>query len=256
VFRSVVSMSNPFYASPRLPLDTASRPPPARPAQHLQQDLAALPQPRKYYVWYLASRGANEDLWHPPQGVHDLLRAWYHVKSADWPGNRPVPLKARTATEMARMPAYYVMDLDKTVAETMAEVMPAPAQAAACRWMSEADLNVYSTEYTCTGFQGGLNLYRVLMDARYDSLDRAFAARRIEVPALFIGGAKDWGVRQTPGAFEGMGRACTRLLGAHLVEGAGHSIPEEQPAEVNRLLLSFLERTATPGGGRPRREPV
>jgi pimeloyl-ACP methyl ester carboxylesterase len=36
---------------------------------------------------------------------------------------------------------------------------------------------------------------------------------------------------------------CTRMLGAHLVEGAGHWVQQEQPAEVNRLLLKFLRET-------------
>jgi pimeloyl-ACP methyl ester carboxylesterase len=34
--------------------------------------------------------------------------------------------------------------------------------------------------------------------------------------------------------------ACTRMLGVHLVEGAGHWVQQEQPGEVSRLLLQFL----------------
>lgn len=68
--------------------------------------------------------------------------------------------------------------------------------------------------------------------------------RKIERPACFIGGARDWGVRQSPDAFESMKReACTDLRSVHLVDGAGHSVPEEQPREVNRLLLEFLTKT-------------
>jgi pimeloyl-ACP methyl ester carboxylesterase len=241
VFRSVVSMSNPFYESPKLPLDTADHPRASLPRADLEKDLAALPRPRKYYVWYYATRAANEDMWHAPQGVHDLLRAWYHFKSADWKGNRPFALKARTAAEMAKMPTYYVMDLDKGVAETMAAAMPSSEEIAACRWMTEPDLAVYATEYTRTGFQGGLNLYRIVM-GQYDLLDDAFAGRKIDVPALYIGGAQDWGVRQSPGAFERMSQACTQLRGIHLIDGAGHSIPEEQPQAVNGLLLAFLKQ--------------
>ena len=46
---------------------------------------------------------------HAPQGLHAFFRAYYHYKSADWKGNRPHPLKARTAEEMAQIPTYYVM---------------------------------------------------------------------------------------------------------------------------------------------------
>jgi len=34
--------------------------------------------------------------------------------------------------------------------------------------------------------------------------------------------------------------ACTGMVGCHLVDGAGHWVQQEQPAEVNRLLLAFL----------------
>ena len=118
--------------------------------------------------------------------------------------------------------------------------MPTKEQIAEMHWMTEADLQVYSTEFTRTGFQGGLNPYRFLTVPEYSTELNFLAGRKIEVPACFIGGASDWGVRQSPGAFEAMHDACTNLLGIHLVNGAGHSIPEEQPDQVNQLLMDFL----------------
>jgi pimeloyl-ACP methyl ester carboxylesterase len=38
--------------------------------------------------------------------------------------------------------------------------------------------------------------------------------------------------------------ACTRMIGCHLVDGAGHWVQQEQPAEVSRLLLAFLRAGA------------
>jgi pimeloyl-ACP methyl ester carboxylesterase len=243
VFRSVVMMSTPFGGSPTLPLNTANTPRTPIPDGDIQQELATLSPPRKHYWWYSATRSANENMWHAQQGVHDLLRAMYHFKSADWTGNKPFALKSWSASELAKMPAYYVMDLDKGIAETMAAEMPSEAQIAACHWMTEADLRVYSTEYIRTGFQGGLNSYRVLTNAKYSGELQSFSGRTIDVPSCFIGGASDWGVRQSPGAFEAMRQgACTRLLAVHLVDGAGHSIPEEQSEQVNRLLIGFLRR--------------
>jgi pimeloyl-ACP methyl ester carboxylesterase len=138
------------------------------------------------------------------------------------------------------MPAYYVMDLDKGIAETVAVEMPSKAQIAACRWMTEADLRVYSTEYLRTGFQGGLNSYRIFGSS--GELN-TFSGRTIDVPACYLAGGSEWGPYQTPGALEAMQHgACTRLLGVHLVEGAGHSLAEEQPEKVNRLLVEFLGR--------------
>jgi pimeloyl-ACP methyl ester carboxylesterase len=228
VFQSVVLVSTPF-----------GRPRKAVAGIDIDRDLAALPRPRKHYSSHWATRGANEDMWHAPQGVHDLLSALYHFKSADWKGNKPFPLKSWAATELAKMPEYYVMDLDKTTAQTMAAVMPSQAQIAACKWMSEKDLEVYSAEYLRTGFQGGLDYYRGDLTA--------FAGRRtIDVPACYIAGASEWGVYQTPGAFEAMQHgACARLLGVHLVKNAGHSVVEEQPEQVNRLLIDFLKQAQT-----------
>jgi pimeloyl-ACP methyl ester carboxylesterase len=105
-------------------------------------------------------------------------------------------------------------------------------------WHAAQDLQVYSAEYSRTGFQGGLNLYRIF-DV-YGDLN-AFAGRTIDVPSCYIAGASEWGVYQSPGAFEAMQHgACTQLLGVHLVEGAGHSLAEEQPQRVNQLLIDFF----------------
>jgi pimeloyl-ACP methyl ester carboxylesterase len=246
VFQSVVLMSTPFGGPSTLPLNSANiqRTPVAD--VDIQKALAALPHSRQHYWWYSATRGANENMWHARQGVHDLLRAMYYNKSADWPGNKPFALKAWTASELAKMPTYYIMDRDQGIAETMAAHMPTPAQIAACRWLTEEDLQVYSTEYARTGFQGGLNSYRILIDSRFDSDLNSFSGRTIDVPAMFIGGARDWGVYQLPGAFEKMQRgACTRLLGVHLIQGAGHWMAEEQPSQLNQLLIDFLHRAAT-----------
>jgi pimeloyl-ACP methyl ester carboxylesterase len=42
--------------------------------------------------------------------------------------------------------------------------------------------------------------------------------------------------------------ACTRMLGCHLVSGAGHWVQQEQPDQVSDLLLDFL-RTADRNAG-------
>ncbi len=38
--------------------------------------------------------------------------------------------------------------------------------------------------------------------------------------------------------------ACTRMLGCHLLDGAGHWVQQEQPEAVSELLLSFLRQQA------------
>jgi hypothetical protein len=108
----------------------------------------------------LLTREANADMHRAPQGVHDFLRAYYHHKSADWKANTPYPLKSWSAGEIAKLPTYYVMDLAKDMAATVAEEMPSAADIAANKWLPDSELAFYSAEYARTGFQGGLQWYR------------------------------------------------------------------------------------------------
>jgi pimeloyl-ACP methyl ester carboxylesterase len=248
VFRAVALLSAPFAGSPA-PVSSSGEPTTAGAIvsvdDPIYDDLARLTPPRKHYQKYFATREANDDMWHPPQGLHAFLRAYYHMKSADWKQNQPFPLKTWTAAELMQLPAYYVMELDKGMAETVAPHMPSSTEIAACKWLPDADLKVYSDEYGRTGFQGGLQGYRIRFTRAYTQELQTFAGRTIDVPSLFIGGKSDWGVYQRTGALEAMQKsACTRLLGVHLLDGAGHWVQQEQGAEVSRLLVEFLSRAA------------
>jgi pimeloyl-ACP methyl ester carboxylesterase len=240
IFRSVALMSAPFGGVPALPFDT-DRAPPAPAGESIHAALAALDRPRKHYQWYYSTREANADMLHAPQGLHAFLRAYYHHKSADWADNKPYPLAGWTAAELAKLPTYYIMDCDRTMPETVAAVMPSAAAIAANTWLPDSELAVYAQEYGRTGFQGGLQWYRIRTDGRYAAELEVFAGRTIDVPSVFIAGRSDWGVYQVPGSVERMqGTACTRMLGCHLIDGAGHWVQQERPAEVVTFLLQFL----------------
>jgi pimeloyl-ACP methyl ester carboxylesterase len=246
IFRSVTIMSSPFEGPPQVPFNTANgAPPPPRAItdDELDAELAKLHPPRKYYQNYQRTRGANENMLHAPQGLHDFFRAYYFSKSADNKQNSPHPLKARTAEEMAQIPAYYVMEKDKGMAETAAAYMPSAEYIAKCKWLTEADVDVYASEYSRTGFNGALQGYRVRRGSNPKSLAemQTFSGRAIDVPSQFIAGKSDWGTYQTPGAAEKMRTtACTKMTGFHLVDGAGHWVQQEQPEAVTRLLLQFV----------------
>ena len=240
VFTSVALMSAPFGGTSSLLFDTADNPPQQRsPGYNLTVELANLPRPRKHYQRYYTTREANENMWHPPQGLQAFIRGYYHYKSADWTDNKPFRLASRTAAEMAQMPTYYIMDLADGMAETVAKNMPTAAQIAANTWLPDNELQVYVEEYGRTGFQGGLNHYRSGgLGAQEQQL---FAGRTIDQPSLFIAGASDWGSYQSPGALERMqNEACTDMRAVHMVEGAGHWVQQEQPEATSRLLIEFL----------------
>ncbi|MBE0619854.1 MAG: alpha/beta fold hydrolase [Burkholderiales bacterium] len=250
VFRSVALMSAPFAGPPPLPFDTARDTAPRPAATGLADPgmnaaLAKLQPPRKHYQWYYSTREADADMHRCPQGVHAFLRAYYHCKSADWKQNNPRPLKSWSAAELAQLPTYYVMHLDQNMAQTVAPQMPSAVEIAACAWLPENELAVYSAEYGRTGFQGGLQWYRCATNAVFTCELQVFSGRSIDVPSCFVAGSSDWGTYQKPGDFEKMqSTACTRMLGCHLVDGAGHWVQQEQPRQVSELLLSFLRQQA------------
>ncbi|TAM58576.1 alpha/beta hydrolase [bacterium] len=249
VFPAVVLMSAPFPGSPEFPFNIAESESasvqPNTENQKLAAALAALDPPREYYQQYLSTPKANADMWHPPQGLHAFLRAFFHVKSADWAGNKPHPLKARTAAELAQMPTYYVMDLGKTMPQTVAPFLPTANEVAACKWLTEPELGVYTEEYDRTGFQGALQAYRVYSDPALNAELRLFSGKTIDVPSLFIGGKSDWGTYSAPGALDLMKtKATTRMGEIELIDGAGHWIQQEQPLRLSELLLAFIKEAS------------
>ena len=238
VFQSVALMSSPFGGPPS---GSSTNPLVAAPVRDMHQDLAQLERPRKHYQWYYSTPTANSDMWQCPQGVHAFLRAYYHVKSADWAANRPAPLLAWSAAELARMPTYYIMDAAQDMAQTVAPHMPGAEAVATNRWLTEDELRVYSDEFQRTGFQGGLNWYRSKTEPACDTNLRQYAGRGIDVPALFIAGASDWGVWQSPGAFERMqSTVCKRMHAVLLLPDAGHWVQQEQPEATASHLLDFF----------------
>ena len=158
VFRSVALMSAPFAGPPALPFDTL------RTSATARRRPTSTPRSRNWIARASTTNGtirrrpANADMWHCPQGVHAFLRAYYHHKSADWRQNRPFKLRGWIAEELAKMPTYYIMDLHEDMPATVAHEMPSAAEIAACRWLPDDELRVYSGEYQRTGFQGGLQL--------------------------------------------------------------------------------------------------
>ena len=242
VFTRMVLMSAPFEGSPAFPFNTDTSDIPAAAQPDIDADLAGLSRPRKHYQQYYSTRAANDDMCNYSDGIASFLRGYFHAKSADWSGNTPFPLNAWSAQDLAKMPTYYVMDLDATMAETAATFMPSAAQISACSWMNEADLAFYAQEFGRTGFQGGLNWYRCRFDAQLVAGLCLYSDLTIDVPSCFIAGANDWGVHQRPGALDVMRtRACTNMSATHLVAHAGHWIQQEQPDAVVELLHAFLK---------------
>lgn len=241
MFPAVALMSAPFAGVPRFPFNTDHGAASGAETTDIFEDLAKLERPRKHYHRYYSTREANKDMLECPQGVADFLRGYFHSKSADWAGNDPKRLDSWTASELAKMPTYYIMDLAADMAEIAANFMPSESEIAACRWLTDVEIQFYGDEFSRTGFQGGLQWYRCRFDPAMIAELKLYSGKTIDVPSCFIGGEKDWGVFQRPGSFEAMqGEACTRMSSAELVSGAGHWVQQERPDVVVQLLTEFL----------------
>lgn len=243
LFKSVVLMSHPYKGVKDIPFDTAHQSGGSdakAPQQDIQKELAALPEPRKHYKWYNATKSAKSDWENPSQGLHDFLRGYFHLKSADWAGNAPHPLAAWEAREIAKMPKYYIMPLDATMPEAIAQDMKGEDEGKTKAWLSDEELRVYVQEWTRTGFQGGLNWYRAQTAPEGTKDVLLFAGKNIEVPAVFISGSKDWGNHQQPGALEGMPKTCNQFHGVKFIDNAGHWPQQEQPKQVIAAMTEFF----------------
>ncbi|MGW1712561.1 alpha/beta fold hydrolase [Streptomyces sp. NPDC002156] len=241
VFRAVMMMSAPFAGPPAWPALADDGP------SRLSAAVAGLPAlGREHYQWYYSTPRAARDMDSPPQGMHDFLRAYFHVKSADWQANqsnRPHDMGRTDAETLARLPHYYVLPLGVGMPAAVGPEMPTPKEVASCEWLPDEELAVYTGEFSRTGFQGGLQWYRCLTGEREIDTLRLFGGRTIDVPSGFIAGDSDWAVHQVSGAFAAMQqRACTQMLACDVVPGAGHWVQQEQPRVVLELLLRFLER--------------
>jgi len=105
-------------------------------------------------------------------------------------------------------------------------------------WLSEADIAVFTQEYRRTGFRGGLNWYRNI-DRNWE-LTAPWHGAVITQPALFIAGTNDAVITGSMGkrALDEMDSVVPNVRKV-LLEGAGHWIQQERPAEVNAALISF-----------------
>ena len=110
------------------------------------------------------------------------------------------------------------------------EAMPA--------WLTQEDLDIYTQEFEYSGFYGPLNRYRNV-DQDWQDL-AAFADRPITIPALFIGGSKDGPTIWGEAAIKRFPETLPKLTRAEILDGSGHWIQQERPAQTNELLLEFL----------------
>jgi pimeloyl-ACP methyl ester carboxylesterase len=105
-------------------------------------------------------------------------------------------------------------------------------------WLSEADLDFYTGEFTRSGMRGPLNYYRN-HDLTWTLTEGA--PDKVRQPACFLAGARDGVILMAAAALKAMPEHVTDLRVNQLIPGAGHWTQQEAPDAVNETLLAFLK---------------
>lgn len=109
-------------------------------------------------------------------------------------------------------------------------------------WLNEADVDFYVSEFTRTGFRGGLNWYRNI-DRNWELLG-PFAGARVTVPALYIAGDRDLvlSFRGMDQVISNLSKFVPQLRGTLLLPGCGHWTQQENAHEVNQAVVDFVRQ--------------
>jgi pimeloyl-ACP methyl ester carboxylesterase len=199
--RAVAGLSVPFVGIPKLSLRAII-------------DDVYTSKGRFFYQHYFAEEGVAER--EMEADVRGALRRFYYAWSGDAPdGTWPS---------------------DKNLGDSLFHRVPDPAVFPA--WLSDADMDCYVAEFERTGFRGGLNRYRN-HDRDFLFL-KGFQGRRIEQPALYIGGERDHVLSMFGNRLDLMRTALPNLRGMDILPGCGHWTQQERPREVNERLLTWL----------------
>jgi pimeloyl-ACP methyl ester carboxylesterase len=162
--------------------------------------------PPDFYVGHFQTPGVAEA--EIEADISSWLRRFYAALTDDTPGWFGVPMQLAEAT------------------------LPA--------WIS--DFGAIVAAFERNGFAGPLNRYRNFTRDWEDLA--AFDAPR--QPAIFLTGERDGTRRWLGDAIERQAEWLPAFTGTHVVAGGGHWVHEEQPDQVNAILLDFLARVAPP----------
>ncbi|HKV53134.1 MAG TPA: alpha/beta hydrolase [Candidatus Binataceae bacterium] len=107
-------------------------------------------------------------------------------------------------------------------------------------WLTAEDLDYYVAQFEKSGFRGPINWYRNI--DRNIEITPQLEQAKIEMPAYFIAGKRDIVLSFAGGMLlAAMEPYVPDLRGKVIIDGAGHWVQAERPAETNQALLGFLK---------------
>jgi pimeloyl-ACP methyl ester carboxylesterase len=178
-----------------------------------------------FYQLYFQTPGVAEAEFEAD--IRGFIRATMFANSGDGPmrtrqpGAGPVGMVPRAGGLRARM-----------------ALRPPPVTLAP--WVTEADVDFYTAEFTRSGFRGGLNWYRNI-DRNWELL-APFAGAAVTVPALYMAGQYDLTLG-FPGAeamVANLIQVVPHLRQTIMLPDCGHWTQQERPEEVNAAMIAFL----------------
>lgn len=172
----------------------------------------------EFYVSYFQQPGRAEAEIEPD--VRGWLAGFYAAFSAD------------TMPQLGTPDPHFVSRGGGTLRERF------PTAAGLPSWLSEAELDVYAGEFERTGLTAALNRYRN-MDRDWEDLADHDGAP-VTQPSLFLGGSLDASTTWLSDAIAAYPVTLPGLRDSHILEGCGHWIQQERPAEVNQYLTNWL----------------
>lgn len=130
---------------------------------------------------------------------------------------------------------------DASYIDAMQEPPPMPWP-----WLSALELEFFVSEYSRTGFTGGLNWYRS-MDLKWRQR-KPFEGVQSKVPAWFVGSERDVDLEGFHGddPLSLMRAIFPNLVDVRMLPEVGHMMPLEASDALNAVLLDYLARM---GGG-------
>ena len=206
--RSVVGVSVPFVQWPAPPT----------------QLMRAVYADRFFYILYFQQVGpAERELGADPRRT--MSQVLFGASGAAMVGRTP-------PAELPPMEGTGFLDAMSTVAPELPFTGPEGA------WLTAADLDVYTDEFTTSGYFGPVSYYRNL-DANYDVV-KDLGPERLSMPSYFITGELDGVNLMDPTGIERMQSLLPDYRGHTIVPGAGHWVQQEAPRAFNAVLLAHL----------------
>ncbi len=105
-------------------------------------------------------------------------------------------------------------------------------------YITEHDHAYYVRSFQQSGFRGPFNWYRNI--ARIPTLAPFLEGARIQVPAFFLAGSEEPALQFMQNSYDLQDERFADLRGKRLIEGGTHWLQEEQPEEVNAVMIDFL----------------